>query len=99
MTNVIRLFSRKKVELVPPEPETSIVAAVTTVLALNEQLSQKVKELSGHFDSIENAIDRVDDTATRTRLRETTKLSREALSAAVSELTRQIATLVGRLGA
>jgi hypothetical protein len=72
---------------------------VTAVLALNEQLSHKVKELSGHFDSIENAIDTVVDTATRTRLRESTKLSRETLSAAVFELSRQIETLAGRLGA
>ena len=98
MNNVIKLSAQKNAEIVLSEPGTRIAAAVTSVLALNEQMSRKVKDLSKHFDSIENAIDTIDDTETRTRLRESINLSREAMSKAMLKLSRQIGTLVGCRG-
>ena len=73
MHNVIRLFAQKNVEIVHSEPETRVAAAVTSVLASSAQLGRAVKELSKHFDEIEKSIDAIDDTETRSRLKQSTK--------------------------
>jgi hypothetical protein len=99
MNNVIRLVARKGADAVPSAPDNRIAAALTSVLATREQLSQKVQEFSKEFDAIENAIDTIEDLETRTRLRQTIKLCREAMSKAVLELTQRIGALVGHLGA
>ena len=93
--NVIRLFARKSAGIVLSEPEIRIATAVTTVLASRAQLHRRLKELSKHFDAIENAIDTIEHMETRTRLRESIKLSREAMSKAALQLTQQIGKLVG----
>jgi hypothetical protein len=64
-------------------------------LASSTQLAHTVKELSKHFDATENAIDAIDDTETRNRLKQSTKLSRETLTKAMLELSRQIGELPG----
>jgi hypothetical protein len=99
VNNVIKLFARKNAEIVLAEPETLVAAAVTKFLAMNEQLNRKVKELSKHFDSIENAIETIEDTETRTRLRESIKRSRESFLEATLKLSRQIRTVLGCRGA
>jgi uncharacterized phage infection (PIP) family protein YhgE len=95
MNNVIQLFAQKNVEVVLSDAETSIATSFTSVLASSVQLAHTVKELSNHFDAIENAIDAIDDTETRNRLNQSTKLSRETLTKAMLELFRQIAKLPG----
>jgi chromosome segregation ATPase len=97
--NVIRLFARKGAGIVLSEPETRIATAVTTVLASSAQLDHTLKELSKHFDTIENAIDSIDDAETRNRLKQSTNLSRETLSEAMLKLSRQIGKLVNCRGA
>jgi hypothetical protein len=99
MSNVIKLFVPKNVEIAPSEPEALIAAAVSNVSALAEHLSHKLNELSKDFDSIENAIETIEDIGTRTRLCESIKLSRESLLNAMLKLSRQIGTLVGCCGA
>jgi hypothetical protein len=94
MNNVIRLFAQKNVEIVHSEPETRVAAAVTSVLASSAQLGRAVKELSKHSDEIEKSIDAIDDTETRSRLKQSTKLSRETLSKAILRLSRQIGKLL-----
>jgi hypothetical protein len=94
MNNVVRLFDRENVEPVLSEPER-IVTAATNVLAASAELDHAVKELSKRFDAIENAIASIgDDAETRSRLKQSTKLSREALLRAVLQLTQEIGKLV-----
>jgi hypothetical protein len=50
-------------------------------------------ELSKHFDAIEKAIDVIDDSKTRNRLKQSTKLSQETPLIAMLELSRQIGEL------
>jgi hypothetical protein len=97
MNNVIRLFAQKNVEIVLPEQDTRIAPALTNVLASSEQLGHKVKELTEQFDAFENAIDTIEDTETRTRLRESIKQSRETLLKAMLQLTQQIGKWVAAL--
>lgn len=99
MGNVIPLFAPKNAEMVVSESETCIAAAVARILTSSAQLDHAVNDLSEHFDSIEKAIDTIDDTETRTRLQESTKLSRETLLNAMRKLSQQIGTLVGCRGA
>jgi hypothetical protein len=63
------------------------------------QLVHAAKDLSKQFDAIENAIDTIDDAETRTRLKQSTKLSRETLSKAMLKLSQQIRKVVNCLGA
>jgi hypothetical protein len=58
-----------------------------------------VKELSKHFDAVENSIDKIDDTENRNRLKQSTKLSRETLLKAMLQLSPQIGKWVGCRGA
>ena len=90
MNNVVPLFARKNAEIVHSEPEAPIATAVTSIFASTGQLGHAVKELSKQFEAIENAIDTIDDTETRNRLKESTKLSRETLSKALLKLSQQI---------
>jgi hypothetical protein len=90
MNNVVPLFARKNAEIVLSESEICISTAVTNILALTRRLGHTVKELSKQFEAIEAAIDTIDDTETRNRLKESTELSRETLSKAVLKLSQQI---------
>jgi hypothetical protein len=97
MNNVIELFSRKNKKSVagpPSETDTSISTNLTSIMALTGQLGGAVKDVLKHFDAIENAIDTIDDTETRNRLKRTTELSREAMLKAVLQLALQIGKLV-----
>jgi hypothetical protein len=99
MGNVIRLFARRNDEFAPSEPETCFSTASTSILASSAQLVHAAKDLSKQFDAIENAIDTIDDAETRTRLKQSTKLSRETLSKAMLKLSQQIRKVVNCLGA
>jgi hypothetical protein len=68
-------------------------------LASSAQLVHAANDLSKQFDAIENAIDTIDDAETRTRLKQSTKLSRETLSKAMLKLSQQIRKVVNCLGA
>ena len=68
-------------------------------MASRATLGHVVRELSKQFDAIENAINTIDDTETRNRFRQSTKLSRETLSEAMLKLSQQIETLVNCSGA
>jgi hypothetical protein len=63
-------------------------------LASTGQLGDAVKELSKQFEAIETAIDTIDCTETRNRLKESTKLSRETLSKALLKQSQQIGNLL-----
>lgn len=94
MSNVVRPVRRKNAKAVLSKSAIRVAAAQTRLFARSEELSQAVKELSTRFDSIENALDTMGDAEVRTRLREQIRRSREAMSNAVLELSRQIATMV-----
>lgn len=94
MDNVIRLFDQENVERVLPKPER-VATAVTNILAANAELDHAVKELSKHFDAIENAIASIDDAQTKIRLEQSSKLSRETLLSATLQLTQMIGEFVG----
>jgi hypothetical protein len=99
MNNVVPLFVRKNAEIVLSEAETCISTAMTSCLASRATLGHVVRELSKQFDASENAINTIDDTETRNRLRQSTKLSRETLSEAMLKLSQQIETFVNYHGA
>jgi hypothetical protein len=90
MNNVIRLFARKNLEIVVSDPEPQIATAVTNLLAAGAILEHEFSGLSKHFDATDDAIDRTDDTETRSRLKQSTKLLRDALSKAMLELSQEI---------
>jgi hypothetical protein len=99
MGNVIRLFARRNDEFAPSEPKTCFSTASTSILASSAQLVHVAEDLSKQFDAIKNAIDTIDDAETRTRLKQFTKLSQEALSKAMLNLSQQIQKVVNHLGA
>ena len=94
MNNVVQLFAPKQAEIGCSEPKNRDLIAVEEVLTFAEQLGQAIKKLSLSFDTMENAIDRVDDMEARTRLRQPIKRSREALSNALLNLTYQMGKCV-----
>jgi hypothetical protein len=68
-------------------------------LASRALLVHAAKDLSRQFYAIENAIDTLDDAETRTRLKQSAKLSRDALLKAMLNLSQQIQKVVNQLGA
>jgi hypothetical protein len=97
MNNVVRLFDRQNVETVLSEPER-ILTAVTNILAASTELDHAVKELSKRFDAIENAIASIDNVETRSRLKQSSRLSRETLFGATLQLTQVIGEFIGARG-
>ena len=95
MDNVIRIFAQKNNEIALSEPATDISPAMTGILASTEHLGQTVKDILKHFDAIENAIDTIEDAEKRSRLKQSTKMSKETLLKAMLQLTRQIEKIVG----
>jgi hypothetical protein len=90
MSNVVRLFAQMNAEIAVSEHETGFSIAATSIVASTQQLSRTIKELSTLFDAVENAIDTVEDVATRTRFKQSTRVSREALSESMLKLSRQL---------
>ena len=99
MNNVIRLFARENAEIARFAPEAHSSTAVAEILASSARLGDISKALLKHFDAIEKAIETIDDTETRNRLKQSTKLKREALSNAMGELSQQIGKFVNFGGA
>jgi hypothetical protein len=93
MSNVIQLVARKNADVLS-EPDTCIAATLMSFLASREHFGNAVAELLKQFDSIQNAIDTIDDTHIRDRLQQSTQLSRKTLSKALLELAPQIETVV-----
>jgi hypothetical protein len=92
MSNVFQLFRQKKNEN-PSDPSTGVTIAVADILASSVQVGRTIKELSRHFDAVDRIIDAIGDTETRNRHEQSMKLSRETLTNATLELSRQIRKL------
>jgi hypothetical protein len=71
------------------------VTAVTNILAASAELDHAIKELSKRFDAIENAIASIDNVETRSRLKQSGRLSRETLFSATLQLTQVIGEFIG----
>jgi hypothetical protein len=99
MGNAIRLLTRRNSDFSPSEPETCVSTATTSILASRAKLVHAAKDLSRQFDAIENAIDTIDDAKTRTRLKQSAKLSRNTLLKAMVNLSQQIQKVANHLGA
>jgi hypothetical protein len=78
--------------------ETDASIATTSISTSDMQIVFAAKELSRQFDAIENAIDALHDSAARTRLRQSTKQSRDALLKELHNLSRQIQSVFNPSG-
>jgi hypothetical protein len=98
MGDVIRLFARRDGDVPPSEPETSVSAATTSMLGSGARLIHLAKRLSRDFNAVENALDTIGDVQTRTLLKQSIELSRDALLKAILDLSQHIRKAVNRLG-
>jgi hypothetical protein len=85
MSNVIRLFGRKKIEG-PSDPDAIITFAVTDILASCAELARTIKALSEHLDTLDHITDALSDSDTRACFKEVAKRSRESLANAMLDL-------------
>jgi hypothetical protein len=99
MANVIRLSTRRNGDITASEPETPVATAKTSMLESGARLIDIAKELSRQFDAVENAINTIGDAEARTRLKQSTKLSRDALLEALLDLSQRICEVVNQSGA
>jgi hypothetical protein len=69
------------------------------MLGSGARLIHLAKSLSRDFDAIESALDTIGDAETRTRLKQSIELSRDALLKAMLDLSQHTCKVVNRLGA
>jgi hypothetical protein len=86
MTNVIQLFAPTILETVLSNPEDGATADLNSLLSSAVRLEGGVEKLSKQLEAIENAIETIGNIELRSRLEQSTKLSRETLSKAMLEL-------------
>ena len=89
MSNVIRLFGRKKIEG-PSDPDAIITFAVTDILASHADLTLTIKALSEHLDALDRIIDVLSDSDTRARCEQEARRSRESLTNATLDLSTNL---------
>ena len=87
MSSVFQLFGQMKIES-PSDPKTVVTMAVVKILSSRVRLARVTEELSKHLDAVDHTIDALDDTDSRTQLKQATKLNREGLTMAMLELSR-----------
>ncbi len=82
----------------PPSdrPDTSVPAAKASMLDSGARLVHIAKELSRQFDAVESAIDTIGDAKTRTRMKQSMKLSQDALLEAMLTLSHRICMVVNQ---
>jgi hypothetical protein len=94
MADVIRLVTRRRGDVPPSQPETSVSAATTSMLASGARLVDLAKILSREFGAIESAIDTIGDAETRKQLKQSIESSQDAMLKAMLDLSRHICRVV-----
>jgi hypothetical protein len=69
---------------------------MASMLESGARLIDIAKALSRQFDEVESAINTIGDAETRTRLKQSTKLSQDALLKAMLDLSQQIGKVVNQ---
>jgi hypothetical protein len=67
------------------------------MLKSGARLIDIAKALSRQYDAVECAINTIGDAETRTRLKQSTKLSQDALLNAMLDMSQQISKVVNRI--
>jgi hypothetical protein len=80
------LFAPTILETALSNPEDSVATDLNSLLSSAVRLEDGVEKLSKQLESIENAIETIGNIELRSRLEQSTKLSRETLSKAMLEL-------------
>ena len=92
MSNVFQLVRQQKQDSAL-NPNADLTISVAEILASSAHLGRSIKELSKHFDAVERNIEALRDMEVRNKYKQSIKLSREALTSATNELSRQIRKL------
>ncbi len=95
MSNVFQLFRKEKSENTS-NPDDREKISVVESLASSADLARAINKLSTYFDAVDRIIDAIGDTEARNRHKQSMQLSRETLTNATLELSRQIRKLPRR---
>jgi hypothetical protein len=100
MNNATQLYAETNAETGLSEHDSRIAAAVTDVLTSNAKLGRALREFSNRFDSVDTAIETIDNTEIRCRLKQSIQLGRASLSKVALELSQSMraANVIGSRG-
>ena len=89
MNIVVQLFRQKKIAG-PSDPDTSVIFAVTDILASHADLTLTIKALSKHLDALDHIVCGLSDSDTRARCEQEAGRSRESLTNAMLDLSTNL---------